>query len=81
MQVQQRRMGLSYDWDRMVSTCDPEYYRWNQWFFIKFFEKGLPIKRKHRSNWCPSCGTVLANEQGCRRTMLAVQYECGSKRS
>jgi leucyl-tRNA synthetase len=56
-------MGLSYDWDREVSTCSPEYYRWNQWFFLKLLEKGLAYKKASFVNWCPSCATVLANEQ------------------
>ncbi|MBA4349490.1 MAG: leucine--tRNA ligase [Thermodesulfovibrio sp.] len=56
-------MGLSYDWDREVSTCSPEYYKWNQWFFLKLLEKGLAYKKASFVNWCPSCTTVLANEQ------------------
>lgn len=58
-----KRLGLSYDWDRTVVTCTPEYYRWNQYFFLKFFEKGLAYRKKAPINWCPSCNTVLANEQ------------------
>ena len=57
------RMGLSYDWDREVTTCLPEYYRWNQWLFLKMYEKGLAYKKLSYVNWCPSCSTVLANEQ------------------
>src|SRR3989344_1620085 len=60
---QQKELGLSYDWDRLIATCYPEYYRWNQYFFLKFFEKGLAYRKKAPVNWCPSCGTVLANEQ------------------
>ncbi len=60
---QLKRMGLSYDWDREVTTCLEEYYRWNQWIFIKMFEKGLAYKKRSYVNWCPSCNTVLANEQ------------------
>jgi leucyl-tRNA synthetase len=71
MRVQLRRMGLSYDWGREFMTCDPEYYRWNQWFFVKMFERGLAYKKSSPINWCPSCATVLANEQvidgGCWR--------------
>jgi len=58
-----RRMGFSYDWDRKVVACDPEYYRWGQWIFLKFWERGLVERRNSPVNWCPSCGTVLANEQ------------------
>ena len=68
MKRQHRRMGFSYDWSREVSTCDPEYYRWNQWFFLKMLEHGLAYRKKALVNWCNECGTVLANEQvvdGC----------------
>ncbi len=58
-----KRMGFSYDWDRTVVACDPEYYRWGQWIFLKFWERGLVERRNSPVNWCPSCGTVLANEQ------------------
>jgi leucyl-tRNA synthetase len=57
-------MGLSYDWEREIATCDPDYYKWNQWIFTKMFEKGLAYKKASSVNWCPSCQTVLANEQG-----------------
>ncbi len=57
------RMGFSYDWDRKVVACDPEYYRWGQWIFLKFWERGLVERRNSPVNWCPSCATVLANEQ------------------
>jgi leucyl-tRNA synthetase len=60
---QLKRLGLSYDWDREVATCLEEYYRWNQWLFIKMYEKGLAYKKRSYVNWCPSCNTVLANEQ------------------
>ncbi|HXX53591.1 MAG TPA: leucine--tRNA ligase [Thermodesulfovibrionales bacterium] len=63
MKTQLNRMGLSYDWGREVTTCSPEYYRWNQWFFLKMFEKGLAYKKSSFVNWCQSCSTVLANEQ------------------
>lgn len=63
IKAQQKVMGLSYDWGRQVNTCDPEYYKWNQWIFLKLFEKGLAYKRKSFVNWCPDCNTVLANEQ------------------
>ena len=68
MKRQHRRMGFSYDWTREVATCDPEYYRWNQWFFLKMLERGLAYRKKALVNWCTECGTVLANEQvvdGC----------------
>ncbi len=58
-----RRMGFSYDWDRAVRTCDPEFYRWGQWIFLKFWERGLVERKSSPVNWCPSCKTVLANEQ------------------
>ena len=63
MKKQLKRLGLSYDWAREVTTCLPEYYRWNQWFFLKFYEKGLAYKKEGLLNWCDSCMTVLANEQ------------------
>ena len=58
-----RRFGFSYDWRREISTCEPEYYRWNQWFFLRMLERGIAYKKKSRVNWCPKCYTVLANEQ------------------
>ena len=58
-----RRFGFSYDWRREISTCEPEYYRWNQWFFLRMLEKSLAYRKKSRVNWCPKCCTVLANEQ------------------
>ncbi|ACV21737.1 Leucine--tRNA ligase [Slackia heliotrinireducens] len=58
-----KRMGFSYDWDRMVVACDPEYYRWGQWIFEQFWKRGLVERRNSPVNWCPSCATVLANEQ------------------
>jgi leucyl-tRNA synthetase len=68
MKKTHRRFAFSYDWDREVATCDPEYYRWNQWFFLKMLERGLAYRKKALVNWCPKCATVLANEQvveGC----------------
>ncbi len=68
MKKTHRRFGFSYDWDREISTCEPEYYRWNQWFFLKMLERGLAYRKKALVNWCPECATVLANEQvveGC----------------
>ena len=63
MKAQMKRLGFAYDWSREVTTCLPEYYRWNQWFFLKLYEKGLAYRKKSRVNWCPACATVLANEQ------------------
>ncbi len=68
MKRQMNRMGFAYDWRTEVTTCEPEYYRWNQWFFLKMMERGLAYRKKALLNWCPECGTVLANEQvvdGC----------------
>jgi leucyl-tRNA synthetase len=68
MKAQMKRLGFAYDWSREVTTCLPEYYKWNQWFFLKLYEKGMAYRKKSRVNWCPECATVLANEQvvdGC----------------
>ncbi|MBI4461828.1 MAG: leucine--tRNA ligase [Acidobacteria bacterium] len=68
MREQCQRFGFSYDWRREISSCDPDYYRWNQWFFLQMFKQGLAYRKKSRVNWCPACRTVLANEQvvdGC----------------
>ena len=71
-----RRYACSFDWDRVFNTCDPEYYRWNQWIFLKLFERGLAYRKASAVNWCPSCQTVLANEQvvagACERCDTAV---------
>ena len=63
MRSQLKLLGISYDWDREIATCHPDYYKWMQWIFIKFFENGLAYKKKNPVNWCSSCQTVLANEQ------------------
>src|SRR5271165_1438294 len=63
MKRQMSRIGFSYDWRNEITTCFPEYYRWNQWFFIRMFERGLAYRKKSKVNWCPECCTVLANEQ------------------
>jgi leucyl-tRNA synthetase len=68
MHAQFKRLGMSYDWRREIATCEPAYYRWNQWFFLKMYEQGLAYRKNRRVNWCPLCSTVLANEQvvnGC----------------
>jgi len=68
MEAQLDQLGLAYDWDREVQTCNPDYYKWMQWIFIQFYNKGLAYKKENPVNWCPSCQTVLANEQvvdGC----------------
>ncbi len=63
MRAQIKKLGFSYDWDREIATCRPEYYKWNQWCFLKFMEKGLVYRKLATVNWCESCQTVLANEQ------------------
>jgi leucyl-tRNA synthetase len=63
MKLQMNRLGFAYDWSREVTTCLPDFYRWNQWFFLKLFERGLAYRKKSKVNWCPKCATVLANEQ------------------
>ena len=82
MKTQMKRLGFAYDWSTEVTTCLPEYYRWNQWFFLKFLERGLAYRKKSKVNWCPQCATVLANEQvlpnGCcwrHETTLVEQRE------
>ncbi len=71
MKGQLQRLGISYAWDRELATCEPDYYKWNQWLFIKMFERGLAYRRRSTVNWCPTCATVVANEQvvdgGCWR--------------
>ncbi|MCL1906191.1 MAG: class I tRNA ligase family protein, partial [Clostridiales bacterium] len=63
MREQLKTMGISYDWQREVGSCLPDYYRWTQWLFLQLYKMGLAYKKKAAVNWCPSCGTVLANEQ------------------
>jgi leucyl-tRNA synthetase len=63
MKRQDQRFGFAYDWQREVTTCLPDYYRWNQWLFLRFLERGLAYRKKGLVNWCPKCATVLANEQ------------------
>src|SRR6187399_770745 len=77
MKGQLQRLGISYAWERELATCDPEYYKWNQWLFIRMFERGLAYRRKSSVNWCPVDHTVLVNEQvvdgGCWRCGTAVE--------
>jgi leucyl-tRNA synthetase len=72
-----RRMGMSFDWSRRLHTCDPEYYRWTQWLFLKLFERGLAFRKESPVNWCPKDATVLANEQvvqgACERCGTPVE--------
>lgn len=79
MKSQLKKLGISYDWDREIASCTPEYYRWNQWFFLKMVEKGLVEKRDGAVNWCNKCDTVLANEQvedgKCWRCGLEVEQK------
>ncbi len=78
MKRQHRRMGFSYDWSREVSTCEPEYYKWNQWFFTRMWDKGLVYRKQALLNWCSECATVLANEQvvnGCCWRHEAIPVE------
>ena len=76
MKGQLQRLGISYAWGREIATCQPEYYKWNQWLFIRMFERGLAYRKRSTVNWCPSCQTVLANEQvvegGCWRCGTTV---------
>ena len=63
MKVQMQRLGLGYDWANEITTCLPDYYRWNQWFFLRMYERGLAYRKQSKVNWCSLCATVLANEQ------------------
>jgi leucyl-tRNA synthetase len=77
MKKQFRRWGILYDWSKEIASCLPEYYRWNQWLFLRMLEKGLAYKKRAPVNWCPSCQTVLANEQvvdgACERCGTTVE--------
>jgi len=76
MKKQLNQWGAGYDWSKQVASCNPDYYKWTQWIFLKLYEKGLAYKKKAEVNWCPSCNTVLANEQvvndACERCETAV---------
>ena len=76
MKGQLQRLGISYAWSREVPTCQPDYYKWNQWLFLRMYERGLAYRKRSTVNWCPSCKTVLANEQvvdgGCWRCSSVV---------
>ncbi|MDQ3486362.1 MAG: leucine--tRNA ligase [Acidobacteriota bacterium] len=74
MKGQLQRIGISYAWERELATCTPEYYRWNQWIFIKMLERGLAYRRRSSVNWCPGCNTVLANEQ----VVNGACWRCGT---
>ncbi len=79
MREELRKMGFSYDWNREISTCDNDYYQWNQWIFLKMFERGLAYKKSSTVNWCQSCETTLANEEvidsGCWRCYTKVEQK------
>ncbi|MBU0709660.1 MAG: leucine--tRNA ligase [Candidatus Omnitrophica bacterium] len=79
MKQELRRMGFAYDWDREISTCEGDYYRWNQWIFLKMFERGFAYKKASSVNWCPKCETTLANEEviddGCWRCYAKVEQK------
>jgi len=79
MRQELKKMGFSYDWDREISTCDSDYYKWNQWIFLKMLEQGLAYRKEASVNWCPSCETTLANEEvvdgGCWRCDTKVEQK------
>ena len=72
MKRQLKTFGFSYDWDCEISSCEPEYYRWNQWLFLRMWEKGLAYRKNATVNWCPECATVLAQRTGGERMLLAA---------
>ena len=77
MRRQLQELGFSYDWDREIATCHPGYYRWTQWLFLQLYKNGLAYRKHAPVNWCPSCATVLANEQvvagACERCKTTVE--------
>ena len=72
-----KRLGFGYDWSKELATCLPDYYRWNQWFFLKLYERGLAYRKKSKVNWCPECATVLANEQVLDGCCWRHEYHAG----
>ena len=76
-----RRYACSFDWDRVLHTSDPEYYRWNQWLFLRLFERGLAYRKASSVNWCPNDQTVLANEQVVGRPLRALRHRRSPRRS
>ncbi len=80
MKTQLQRLGLSYDWDLEVTTCEPDYYRWNQWFFLKMYERSLVERKESAVNWCPDCETVLANEQVVDGRCWRCEHEVTTRR-
>ena len=79
MRRQLKELGISYDWDREIATCKPDYYKWTQWMFLQLYKNGLAYKRKSYVNWCPSCGTVLANEQVVNGKCERCKSDVGKK--
>jgi leucyl-tRNA synthetase len=79
MRDELKKMGFSYDWEREISTCESDYYKWNQWIFLKMFEQDLAYKKEAQVNWCPTCQTTLANEEvvndGCWRCDTKVEQK------
>ncbi|UCE54400.1 MAG: leucine--tRNA ligase [Desulfobacterales bacterium] len=75
MRAQLKRLGFSYDWDREIATCKPDYYRWEQWLFLKMYEKGMAYRKESFVNWCEACQTVLANEQ----VEAGLCWRCGQQ--
>ena len=72
MRGQMQRLGFSYDWSTEVTTCLPDYYRWNQWFFLKMYERGLAYRKKSKVNWCPGVPDRAGERAGDQRPLLAA---------
>ncbi len=79
MRHQLRRLGISYDWRREIASCHPDYYKWTQWLFLRFFERGLAYRKRAAVNWCPDCATVLANEQVVQGRCERCDAEVGTR--